>query len=147
MVCILSCVPITQSQSPVIFHHHMFDPLYPLLPPTPFPLVTTILLSGSLRFCLFLFHLLLYLTYEWDHTVLDFFFLISLSMIFSRFIRVANGGISSFFTHFLYAIYLPTDLDCFHVFAIIVNNAAINMGCRYLFEVGDFPSFGCVPRK
>ena len=31
MICILHCVPTTQSQ--IIFHHHIFDPLYPLLLP------------------------------------------------------------------------------------------------------------------
>ena len=43
MFCVLHCVPTTQSQT--FLHHHIFDPLYPLLPLLPFLLVTTILLS------------------------------------------------------------------------------------------------------
>ena len=46
MICILHCVTSIQNQ---IICHHMFDPLHPLLPPIPFPLVTTILL------CLWIF--------------------------------------------------------------------------------------------
>ena len=75
MTCISHCVPTTQNQ--VNFHYHIFDPLYLLVPPTPFPLVTIILLSVSKRFCLFFFFvylllLLLYPTYEWNYMVLDF---------------------------------------------------------------------------
>ena len=46
--CVLHCVSATQRQ--IVFCHHMFDPLYPLLFPPPFPLVTAILLSVSMSF-------------------------------------------------------------------------------------------------
>ena len=36
----------------LIFCHHVFDPLYPLLSPTRFPLVTATLLSVSVSSCL-----------------------------------------------------------------------------------------------
>ena len=66
------------TQSQISFHCHIFGPLYPLLPSQPLPLFTTIPLSLSTRFCLFFLfvHLLLsvlYLTYGWNHMVLDFF--------------------------------------------------------------------------
>ena len=56
-----------------------------LLPSTPFPLVTTILLSVSMSFCLFflLVHLLLsvlYSTCGWNHMVLDIFHLTYFSL-------------------------------------------------------------------
>ena len=34
MICILHCVPTIQSE---IFHHHLFDPLYPVLSPNILP--------------------------------------------------------------------------------------------------------------
>ena len=43
--------PTTQSQ--IFFCHHIFGPLYPLLPSSPFPLVTTILLFVSVSVYLF----------------------------------------------------------------------------------------------
>ena len=55
MFCMLHCVPTTQSQ--ILCCHHIFDPLYSLLPPPPCPPVNTILLSVSIRG--FFVHLLL----------------------------------------------------------------------------------------
>ena len=84
--------------------------------------------------------------------VLSFSFrLISLSMVISRSIHIAANGIISFLlwpsNNQLYYIYIyknmhhifihsSTDghLGCFHVFAII-NNDAVNIGCRYLFKL------------
>ena len=90
MISILYCVPTTQSQ--IIFCHHIFGPLYPLLPPTPFPLVSTILFSVSMSFS-FTSHISVK-----SHMVLSFFWLILLSITVLRSIHVANGSISSFLT-------------------------------------------------
>ena len=66
----------------------------------PFPLVATILVCVY-GFLIFLFvHFLLsvlYPTWEWNYMVLNFFWFILLSMVYSRSIQVvANGIVSSF---------------------------------------------------
>ena len=52
------CVVFT-TQSQISFLHRLFDPLYPLLPPPHFPLVTTKLSPESMSFCLFVFKFIL----------------------------------------------------------------------------------------
>lgn len=49
----LHCVPTIHRQT--IFHHRKHDPIRPFLPPTPFPLAPTLLLSMYMSFCLFVF--------------------------------------------------------------------------------------------
>ena len=88
--------------------HYTFDPLYLFFPSptaTPSPLVTTTLFSVSTclflfglvcSFVLFLFISFLCSTYEWNHMVFVFLWLISLNVIPSRSIHVTpNGKISS----------------------------------------------------
>ena len=94
--------------SPISFCHHIFGPAYPLLTPSPLSLWE----PSYCCVCEFLFvlfvHLLLlvlYPTHEWKHMVLDFFKLISLTMMFSRSIHAfANGSISSFLMAEYYSI-------------------------------------------
>ena len=99
IICILHCRPTTPNQ--IFFHHHMFDPLYPLL--TPIALVSdnrrTVVHGYEFLFSLFVNVLLFLISHIW----LKSWFLtlsiwpISLSMIFSRSIRVvANGSPSPF---------------------------------------------------
>ena len=70
----------------------------PLLPPTPFPSGNYYAVLCVCEFLSVLFvHLLLsvsYPTYEWTHTVLDFFVfpLISFNVIVSRSVRVVTSG-------------------------------------------------------
>ena len=63
---------------------------------------------------------------------------------------VKNGKISFFYgsiifhciytSQFLYPLPIDGHLGCFHVLAT-VNNAVVNMGCRYLFKIViSFPS-------
>ena len=71
-------------------HQHIFDLLYPLLPQLPFPLVTTILLSVSISFCLFSFLFICFFQFCIPHMSKIIWFLtfsvwlILLSMLFSR---------------------------------------------------------------
>ena len=87
IICTLQCVPTTPSQ--IFFRHHVFDPLYPLPPPpTPFSLVTTLLMSASMSFicfsalftCCFQF----YIPHEWNHMVLNFFYVLFCLAWYSR---------------------------------------------------------------
>ena len=83
-------------------------------------------------------------TLEWYHTVLAFLWLISFRIMPSRSIYVvANGKISfSMLNHIHIHIYITSylsihllmDTGCFHVLAM-VNSAAANMGCIYIFEL------------
>ena len=127
MICLLQCVPTTQSH--IIFCHHVFGPLPPLLLPTHFPLLTTTLLSV----CGFWFYILHMSEIIW---LLAF----SLSTILSRFIPgVTNGSISSFLmaewyaTVSMYNVFIQCSIEghsgYFHVLAI-VNHAAMNREVR-----------------
>lgn len=96
MIYILYHMPTTQSK--IMFHYHIFKSLYPFLSPTPFPLVTTILLSVSMSFCLFflfvhLFFSALYPTYEQNHMVLSVF----CPTYFSRSIYVVSKAVFHLF--------------------------------------------------
>ena len=89
-------------------HHLKSNPPLPYIwspltfnTPTPFPLVTTILLSVSMTFCLIIFLFICcfqcYIPHEWNHDSWLFLWLISFCIVFSRFIHVtSNGSISSF---------------------------------------------------
>ena len=73
MFCMLHCVPTTQSQ--ILCCHHIFDPLYSLLPPTPLPSgkyhITVCVYKGF--FCSFVAFSLCP-TYEWNHMVVNLFY-------------------------------------------------------------------------
>ena len=62
-ICMLHCAPTTQSQ--IIFQHHIFGSLHPSFP-TSFFLVTTILLSVSMSFCLFVISCLVSIWHWWS---------------------------------------------------------------------------------
>ena len=90
MTCICLCDHCPKSDN---LHHHIFGPLYPLLPLNPFPVITT-MLSVSMKFCFCLFpcYFQFYIPHKWNYMVLNFFWLISLRMILSRSIHVVANG-------------------------------------------------------
>ena len=77
--------------------------------------------------------------------------LISFSLIQSRFIHVGPNGRISFFviaehtTCFTYLL-ICQQKGYFHTLAI-VNNATINTGVQISFQNTNFVSFGCIPRN
>ena len=70
MICILLCVPTSQSQ--IICCHHMFGYIWPSLHFSIFHALP----FGNLLSLLCLWVLVLYSTYEWNYIVLTFFWLI-----------------------------------------------------------------------
>ena len=127
-------------QSHIPFHYHIFDPLYPLLPPCHplFPLNhhTVVCVYEGFLFVLFIHLLLLvlYLTYECHYMVLNFFWLILLRVILSKSIHVvANSSISPFLwlssilscvcvcVCVIYPITHLRYFRCFHILATVEN--------------------------
>ena len=105
------CVPTTYSQ--IIFHHHIFGPLYHLLPSNYFPLATTILLSVyEFQFCiLHVCKIIWFLTFS----------NISFSMMFSRSIHVViNGCISSFIYGQWYSIVCLYYANYMHTYSMYI---------------------------
>ena len=94
-LCILNCVPVIQRQ--VIFHHHIFGPLYPLLPPSPFP-------SSNHHTVVCVYESQFYIPHRseiiWFVAFSDS--LISLSKILSRSIHVVTNGSIYFFLEILF---------------------------------------------
>ena len=83
-----------------VFHHHVFVPIYPLCPPSPFPLVAVGCACEFLLVCLVCsfvaLSLISHLRVKAHGSWLCFIWLISLGMVFARSLLVANGSISSF---------------------------------------------------
>ena len=111
MICILHCVPNTQSQ--IRFCHHIFGPLYPLLPVQPLP-------SGNhyTLVCVYEFQFYIPHTSEiiWFLAFSDWFIL--LSIILSRCIYVAHKWQYFIFSygwavlHCVYGPHLPYPVLC-----------------------------------
>ena len=121
-------------------------------------LATTCLFSEPMSLFLFLFCLFVLFfdsTCKWDHVAFLFLWLISLSIISSRFIHVfTNGKIFSFLwlsnsplcvcacVCHIFFIHLSIDgyLGFFCILAII-NNASINIKVHISFQIGGFVFF------
>ena len=149
ITCVLHCVFIAQSQIPS--YHCVVDPLYPLLmPPLPFPSGTPCCcLCLQVLFVLFI-HLLLSVlhpTYEWNYTLLGFFWLTLLSTLFSgcchkwQYFLFSYGWLvfhCEYVSHLVYPI--KEQFGCFHVLATM-NNAAMNTGAHISLQCNVFKFF------
>lgn len=133
MTCILHCVPL-KVKSPSITIY--LTPLTLYYSPVFFPLVITILLSVSVSFCFIT-------TYEWNHMVLCFIAVISLSIIFSRPIHVVAKDSFLWLSniHLIHVLQLlypiiyrrMVVLIVFYVLAT-VHNVAMNIGVHISFK-------------
>ena len=149
MICIFHCMWPIRSQ--IIFHHHIFVPLHLHFCPTPFPMVTTILLSVSE----FQFHIPHMSKIIWFLGFSDG--LIWLSIIFLRSNHVVNGSILSFIVteyysivHIFHIFFIQFSIKghfcCLHVLAT-VNNAVMVIGVYKSLWINVFKFFTYIPRR
>ena len=162
MICTLHCVLTTQSQ--IIFHHHIFGPLYPLLLP-PFPLVTAILLClwvFLFVFFSFLVHLLISVFYIphmnqfiWFLIFSDFFCLVWYSRDPSMLLQMAVfqlflGWIVFHCIYIHHIFFIQSSIiglyGCFHVLTRVISTA-MNIGVHISLRINVFKNFRQIPKR